>query len=132
MRIYRIVHNNDGNKQASALWLSYKSAVVSKAQRVNHADDVAIEFADVPETMWKPINKEAEARATRINNAVNTLLWQDPEAAERLLQELLSRVEVAKGHKARSDEIRQRHTRLLDENTRREAEEALSRLVDAE
>lgn len=120
MRIYRIVHDNDGNKQTSALWLSYRSAVVSKAQRVNHADDVAIEFADVPETMWKPVDKLAEARATRLNNLVSALAWQDPAEAERLLQQLAAQVEHAKGYKQTRDRIR------------REAEEALSRLVDAE
>lgn len=113
MRIYRV----NGHK----LWSSYRSAVTSAAQRGGSAGgDKGIEYIDVPEHSWRPVDKQEESRRTRLQTLAAMVTWQDPKVAVDVLTTLM---------KEAHGRLRASKARLSDAE-KAEVDKLLGRLVD--
>lgn len=122
MRIFRVVHEERDKTQPpriSWLWDNYRSASTSKGQ---HSGTV-VEVADVPEELWKPVNKRQESLEARLESAAHRLAHLDPEQAQAVLTQLMERVVWIKNARTVSPLERKQ---VLPEEVRAAAQELLA------
>lgn len=103
------------------MWSNYRSAVTSAAQRRNWKSGNTITYADVPDHLWKPVDKAAEAKRSRLQNLAADVTWDDPKTVVDMLTTLMG-------------EARQRLSASrpgLSDREREEVDLLLGRLVDA-